>query len=225
MSEQTAQAQSLHRIFSSLTPSSCPSLHNFHMHTTCSDGRLKPAELIQQALSLGLQNLAITDHHSVDGFQAARSWLERQQWQTGRLLLKPVLWSGIEINARLLGIEVHILGYAFDDQHIALRPYVKCHASKGGDYDAQQVIAALHQAGGLVVLAHPCRYRVKAEQLIPAAAELGIDGVEGYYAYDNPSPWRPSPRQTQVVVDLAEPHGLLVTCGTDTHGRNLLQRI
>jgi hypothetical protein len=27
------------------------------------------------------------------------------------------------------------------------------------------------------------------------------------------------------VLDLAHRHGLLTTCGTDTHGRNLLRRL
>jgi predicted metal-dependent phosphoesterase TrpH len=74
-------------------------------------------------------------------------------------------------------------------------------------------------------LAHPYRYRRPPEELIPAAADLGIDGIETYYAYNNPDPWKPSPVQTQQVKHLSEACGLLLTCGTDTHGLNLLQRL
>jgi len=80
-------------------------------------------------------------------------------------------------------------------------------------------------AGGLAVLAHPVRYRRSPEDLIAAAATLGINGVETYYAYDNPSPWRTSPRQTDQVQRLSSTHGLLNTCGSDTHGLSLLQRV
>jgi hypothetical protein len=87
------------------------------------------------------------------------------------------------------------------------------------------VIVALHQAGGLAVLAHPERYRRSAAELIPVAAHLGIDGVETYYAYGNPEPWQPSPNQTQKVKQLSATYNLLNTCGTDTHGLNLLRRL
>ncbi|HEY9689498.1 MAG TPA: PHP domain-containing protein, partial [Coleofasciculaceae cyanobacterium] len=72
---------------------------------------------------------------------------------------------------------------------------------------------------------HPARYRLDAKPLITAASTLGIDGVEAYYAYGNPSPWTPSPDQTQTVKGLADRFNLLVTCGTDSHGTNLLQRL
>jgi len=49
--------------------------------------------------------------------------------------------------------------------------------------------------------------------------------METYYAYDNPQPWRTSPKQTQRVQDLSAAYNLFNTCGTDTHGRNLLQRL
>jgi predicted metal-dependent phosphoesterase TrpH len=76
------------------------------------------------------------------------------------------------------------------------------------------------------VLAHPARYKRSFEELIPAAVALSIDGIETYYAYGgNPSPWQPSPKETEAVSALGRQYGLLNTCGTDTHGLNLLQRI
>ncbi|CCH65126.1 PHP family metal-dependent phosphoesterase [Richelia intracellularis HM01] len=35
------------------------------------------------------------------------------------------LWSSIEINANLLDVEVHILGYAFDIKHCRMKPYLQ----------------------------------------------------------------------------------------------------
>jgi hypothetical protein len=61
--------------------------------------------------------------------------------------------------------------------------------------------------------------------LIPVAAHLGIDGVEAYYAYSNPEPWQSSPKQTQQVKQLSATYNLYNTCGTDTHGSNLLKRL
>ena len=40
---------------------------DLHMHTTFSDGKLTPEELVAQAKAAGLKYIAITDHDTVDG--------------------------------------------------------------------------------------------------------------------------------------------------------------
>ena len=55
---------------------SCPESYNFHLHTQHSDGQCQPLDLYQQAIRNGLKGLAITDHHSVDGYWAVHQWLE-----------------------------------------------------------------------------------------------------------------------------------------------------
>jgi predicted metal-dependent phosphoesterase TrpH len=227
----------LKEIFSSVDEASCPGSYNFHMHTVCSDGRLTPEALMEQALELGLKGFAITDHHTVAGYFKARRWLEDWQWRhPARVRLGkgqavrsqgdlPRLFTGIEINAQLLTAEVHILGYGFSPQHGAMQPYIQGHAAQGEARQAEKVICAIQAAGGLAVLAHPARYRRPAAELIAGAAELGIDGVETYYAYDNPEHWRPCPKQTPKIKALAQAHQLLTTCGTDTHGLMLTRRL
>ena len=217
--------QCLKQVFQTINAQSCPLSFNFHMHTIYSDGRLQPESLIQQAIAIGLKGLAITDHHTVEGYQIAQRWLENWKLSNRPEIPTPHLWSGVEINARLLGIEVHILGYAFEPAHPCLAPYLQRHAARGEDYQAANVIAAIHQAGGLAVLAHPARYKRSHFDLILAAAQLGIDGVETYYAYNNPNFWQPSPKETPQVQQLAAINNLLSTCGTDTHGFSLLQRL
>jgi predicted metal-dependent phosphoesterase TrpH len=212
----------LRHVFENISAVSCPLSFNFHMHTVCSDGRLQPEALVQQAIAIGLKGFAITDHHSVDGYRVAQRWLDEQ---SDRHSL-PHLWTGVEVTSQLLGTEVHILGYGFAPHHASMVPYLLGHAPiDPEDYSAGSVIDSIHAAGGLVVLAHPVRYRRSPEELIAAAAQLGIDGVETFYAYDNPDPWRASPKQTQRVTSLSRAYSLLNTCGTDTHGTSLLQRL
>lgn len=216
----------LKEVWGQVDDRSCPQLYNFHMHTTSSDGRLEPERLMQQALEIGLVGMAITDHHSVSGYKLARQWLS--DLKPPESALSPIrlhLWTGIEITARLLDVEVHILGYGFDPDAAILDPYVQGRSPKGDLGEANRVINTIHESGGLAVLAHPCRYHRSASDLIPAATDMGIDGVETYYAYGNPSPWQPSPDRTEQVKKLAAIHGLFNTCGTDTHGTNLLQRL
>lgn len=216
--------QILKKVWEAIHPESCPHDYNFHMHTTYSDGKLTPEELIEQAVTIGLKGMAITDHHSIRGYQAGQNCLEQTRRQSPHTPL-PHLWTGVEVTSNLLDIGVHILGYGFEPQHSAMKPYLQGESPQGERALAENVIWALHQAGGLTVLAHPSRYRHPATELVPAAAALGIDGIEVYYAYDNPKPWKTSLKETEQAKYLSEIYGLLCTCGTDTHGTNLLQRV
>ena len=203
---------------------SCPYSYNFHMHTIASDGKLTPSGLVQQAIAIGLQGLAITDHHSVDSYRQAEQYLFELSLNDPTQHI-PHLWTGVEITSKLLEIEVHILGYGFNPEHPSIKSYLQGDKPQGTNAAAKVVIDSIHEAGGLVVLAHPERYRRSASQLIPVVAELGIDGVETYYSYNNPKIWQPSPRQTETVRELAKKYNLYSTCGTDSHGLSLLQRI
>ncbi|MEB3358249.1 MAG: PHP domain-containing protein [Synechococcales bacterium] len=217
--------QTLKNTFEGITHNSCPFHYNFHLHTVCSDGQLQPEDLIQQAIRLGLRGLAITDHHSIEGFRRASRYLTSGVGEAEAAEGLPTLWPGVEVNAGLLETEVHVLCYGFNPQAATMQPYLQGQSVSSDHYPIQAVIQAAHGAGGVAVLAHPSRYRRSPTELIPAAAHLGIDGVETYYAYDNPTPWRPSPRQTHLVSQLAVAHQLLQTCGTDTHGLSITQRL
>ncbi|MEA5576597.1 PHP domain-containing protein [Anabaena sp. UHCC 0451] len=220
----TASTELLTQVFQQIDAQSCPRSFNFHMHTVYSDGKLQPNILMEQAIAIGLKGLAITDHHSISGYQAAHAWLEDWRWSNPDSSI-PHLWSGVEINANLLDVEVHILAYGFEIENSSIKPYLQRKAVIGRDYQAANVIAAIHDAGGLAVLAHPVRYKRSHFDLIPKAAEYGIDGVEAFYAYKNPNPWKPCAVESEEVQLLAEEYSLFNTCGTDTHGLNLLQRL
>jgi len=224
INQKVKDAIALREVFSQIKGDSCPYHYNFHLHTNCSDGQLTPKQLIEQAIALGLQGLTITDHHSIDGFHIAKEYLYNLKEEYPRLRL-PQLWTGIEITSNLMGVEVHILGYAFDWEHPRLQPYLSGIRPYSEDAEAATVIEAIQEAGGLAVLAHPGRYRSPAEKLIAQAVKIGVDGVEAYYAYGNPKPWFPSPKETEQIKELALFYNLLTTCGTDTHGSNILQRI
>ncbi|WP_204137744.1 PHP domain-containing protein [Halomicronema sp. CCY15110] len=228
-------ALKLRGIFETVDETSCPGQLNFHMHTHHSDGQLSAEKLIEQAIRLGLREFAITDHHTVSGFRKAKQYLEDWQWKNPAPIQRrdrkkgarrlPRLWTGIEITSRLADVDVHILGYAFKPGHAAMQPYLNHMSPRGQDQQAAQVITSIQAAGGIAVLAHPCRYRRNPEELVAAAADHGIDGIEVYYAYDNPKEWRPCPKKTPAMRQLAEDFNLLKTCGTDTHGPNLTRRI
>ncbi|MGB3300400.1 MAG: PHP domain-containing protein [Phormidesmis sp.] len=236
----------LREVLQSINAQSCPKTYNFHMHTNCSDGKLTPAELMVQAVDIGLCGMAITDHHNLKGYREAQQWMEDWRWHNPsswsrkrsasskskasskaqpRIKTLPKLWTGVEITSSLADTDVHILGYAFRPGDEGMAPYLQGASPRGSDRLAVRVIQAIQAAGGIAVLAHPVRYRTDEVTLIRAAARLGIDGVETYYAYDNPKVWRPSPEKTERVQALAQEHSLLSSCGTDTHGKVLTKRL
>lgn len=211
----------LRAVLAGVHAGSCPAELNFHCHTTCSDGSLRPEQLGAQALALGLRHFAVTDHHSTSAYAPLQGWLLRQQ-DLGASV--PQLWSGIEISCLLEGCLVHVLGLGFEPGHAALEPYCLGSAPVGPTLQAQEVRRRLHAAGGLALLAHPGRYRLPFQRLIPAAAALGFDGAEAFYDYGMQQRWQPTPLVCDAIDALLTDLGLLRSCGTDTHGLELCGR-
>ena len=78
-------------------------LVDLHLHTTASDGRLSPTELVHLAASQNVQIMAVTDHDSTDGLReaaAAAGSLDRME-----------IIPGIELGTDIPGTEVHMLAY------------------------------------------------------------------------------------------------------------------
>lgn len=119
---------------------------------------------------------------------------------------------------------MHVLALGFERDHQALQPYRLGRAPVGVLLQASEVRQRIHAAGGLALLAHPGRYRLPFQRLIPAAAALGFDGAEAYYDYAMQPRWQPTPLVCEAIAALLENHGLLRSCGTDTHGLELRGR-
>jgi len=75
---------------------------DLHSHTDESDGTFTPAELVAEALRVGLTALAITDHDTMRGYEMAVPHAAG----TGLELI-----CGIELSTRFGGASVHLLGY------------------------------------------------------------------------------------------------------------------
>jgi len=77
-------------------------LIDLHTHTNESDGTYTPFELVDSAVALGLEALAISDHDTLAGYDQA---LPRAQ-EKGLDLV-----CGIELSTKSNGKTVHLLGY------------------------------------------------------------------------------------------------------------------
>ncbi|MHB1414275.1 MAG: PHP domain-containing protein [Chloroflexota bacterium] len=82
--------------------------------------------------------------------------------------------------------------------------------------DMAEAVAAGHAAGGLAVLAHPGRTELGFTPAGPDAvaemvAKTGLDGIEVYH-------WSHGPAEEATYGRLAAERGLLISCGSDSHG-------
>ena len=86
---------------------------DLHLHTTHSDGRLTPAQLVNLVASRGLEVVAITDHDSIEGLAEAREEAKKHP--------KIELIPGMELSCDVPEGEVHILAYYVDTENTSLR--------------------------------------------------------------------------------------------------------
>lgn len=79
---------------------------DLHIHTTASDGMLKPSEVVDWAVQKKLMAIAVTDHDTTLGIREA---LERSKAHANIVVV-----PGIELSSDYQREEVHILGYFID---------------------------------------------------------------------------------------------------------------
>jgi 3',5'-nucleoside bisphosphate phosphatase len=83
---------------------------DLHVHSNASDGTDAPAEVIRRAAGAGMDVVALTDHDTQAGIEAAERAL------LGGLALVP----GMELSCLLDGKSAHLLAYLFDPDDPAL---------------------------------------------------------------------------------------------------------
>ena len=127
---------------------------NLHLHTNLSDGQRSPAEAVQIYRQQGYDAIAITDH-----------WF----WGDGEESPDFTVLSGAEYNIGgndTIGGVYHILCIGSK-----YAPSVTKHMN------AQELIDAIHRAGGMAVLAHPAWSLNTPEQIL---ALKNVDATEIY---------------------------------------------
>ncbi|SKA57147.1 RNase RNM [Enterovibrio nigricans] len=98
-------------------------LFDLHSHTTASDGRFSPEDLVKRAAEFRVDVLAITDHDSVAGLDAARlAVLEND--------LPLHIINGIEISTVWENKDIHIVGLNIDPANEELVSLIKAQASR-----------------------------------------------------------------------------------------------
>ncbi|MGL4875848.1 MAG: PHP domain-containing protein [Clostridium sp.] len=76
---------------------------DLHIHSSYSDGKLTPEEIIKIAIDKGVKYISITDHDSIDS-----QYIMEQNIKGIEII------SGIELSTEINDLEIHMLGYFID---------------------------------------------------------------------------------------------------------------
>lgn len=183
---------------------------NLHIHSNYSDGKADFQSIISQAKTYGYKKIAICDHNTVEG----------HKYFTDEILIPAVefdCWCGY--------VFMHLLAYGIDVHNEELKPFM-AKSKKETELDivrifakrnVKKLIQAIHNAGGIAVLAHPaCCWALNLERFVKKLVSYGLDGIETYYPY---------PRHRGIikfysskdVKYIANKYNLIKTGGTDCH--------
>jgi len=186
---------------------------DLHIHTSYSDGEGNPEQIIKSAKEKGYELISITDHNTVE---------------VHKYFKDDILLTGVEFDCWFGYVFIHLLAYGIDINNEKIKPFL-AKTELGTNHalsrilsfrNVKKLIQAIHDAGGVAVLAHPaCCWALSLERLIKNLIKIGLDGVEVHYPY---SRFRRIVKFHSVgaVKKIADKYSELIqTGGTDFHGK------
>ena len=81
---------------------------DLHIHSTCSDGKLTPNEVVNECIRRGLTHFSITDHDSVKQSPETRHLIRKGQFDIQFI-------PGVEISSFYQNSSIHLLAYNIDE--------------------------------------------------------------------------------------------------------------
>lgn len=187
---------------------------NLHIHTTFSDGKADAFDIIRQAKEKGYKKFAICDHNTLEAHKQ---------------ICDDILITGIEFDVWFGYVFMHLLAYGIDVNNEELQAF--CAKNKKeteldivrifAKRDIKKLIKAIHDAGGIAVLAHPaCCWAISLERFVKKLTSYGLDGIEVYYPYRRHRSIIKF-HTAETVEKIADKYNLIKTGGTDLHGLEL----
>lgn len=190
---------------------------NLHLHTKFSDGEGDAEDLVRQALEKCYKKIAFCDHNTLEVYHKTD------------ILKYDIVLSAVEFDVWCGYVFMHLLGYGIDVNNKELLSF--CAKNKKeteldivrifAKRDIKKLIQAIHNAGGIAVLAHPaCCWAVNFEGFIKKLISYGLDGLEVYYPYKRHRGIIKF-HKTETIEKIADKYNLIKTGGTDLHGESL----
>lgn len=190
---------------------------NLHLHSTFSDGKGNVTEILQQAHKLGYKKISFCDHNTLEAYKQTE------------ILKDDIILPGIEFDVWCGYVFMHLLAYGIDINNEELLSF--CAKDKKeteldiirifAKRDIKKLIKAIHNAGGIAVLAHPaCCWAINLETFVKKLISYGLDGIEVYYPYKRHRGIIKF-HTAKEVERIADKYNLIKTGGTDLHGTKL----
>ena len=111
---------------------------DLHLHTTYSDGRLTPTQLVHACAESGLKVISISDHDSTEGVPEAL--------QAARTFPQLTVIPGIELSTDVPGSETHVLGYFVNYQNAEFQRMLQ-RFREGRQERGQKMVEKLNDLG------------------------------------------------------------------------------
>lgn len=134
---------------------------DLHIHTNYSDGVFPPEKIVDTAIDVGLEVIAITDHDNILAYDAAQKHIKDNALQDKIEILR-----GIEVNTLYKNNEVHILGYLMDTKNKDFLELIKTQ-QQARVKQTKEILALLAKKEGI---------RIKFEDIKKQVAEGGSIG-------------------------------------------------
>lgn len=134
---------------------------DLHIHTLYSDGVFSPEKIVDTAIDVGLQVIALTDHDNVLSYPVAKDYLKNTQRENKLEVIR-----GIEVNTLYKNYEVHILGYFMDVENSDFQNMLKCQ-QQARVKQTKEIISLLYKKEGI---------KIKFEDIKKQVAEGGSIG-------------------------------------------------
>lgn len=194
---------------------------DFHIHSTFSDGKHTPQEIVMLCKKKNIDIIALTDHNTTAGIDEAIL--------VGEKLGVKVI-PGVELSTSYKGSKVHILGYFKDDSYknelfLKILKNIKNHTISPikslfkndiNFYDSKYKlyvktgIDILRFFGAIVILAHPV---ILTKANFNDIIEMNFNGIEAKY-FSNTN------EDTEFFIKTAYTKNIIYTAGSDFHSLN-----
>ncbi|KAJ2006401.1 hypothetical protein GGI04_000942 [Coemansia thaxteri] len=184
-----------------------------HAHTTVSDGRLSPEQLVEYSIAQGYNAIVVTDHNTVAGGLRAEKYAA-SKYPSRFVVIPGMEYSNCRIHMNFINLNttVTVGNKAFPS-----------------DDDIRHAIARVHELGGLAIVNHipwsnHTLDRMKAPRLInhPSLQSLvdwGVDGFEiaNQATFDMPTYQYIVSQNAAVRTTVDPPARLILMTGSDVH--------
>lgn len=189
-------------------------IFDLHCHSTVSDGKLTPENLLERAVERGVDVLALTDHDTTQGIGLLQKEISDKQ-------LNIALITGVEISTCWENKDIHIVGLNFDVSHPAMMAYLanqsdirEARAQEiGRRLERTKLIENVYQGAkdiageGQIGRGHIARYMIEQGMVKDNAAAFKKYLARGKTGYV-PSPW-PDMQSAIEVIQASGGHAIL----------------